>query len=224
MVHLRGALGPLEEGQGPAKVGSTLQTASQLPARWQGAPPCPSVLPVLTSPNSPLPFSRRLQPPEPGPHPASRERLPPGTQSRARCKRCGRGTIPRRGAHNHRPPGPAARTTQEWGAPGSPGRLGPNTPLGHPATRRVKPSRPPTLGHTRQPPALAQSSQGAAARPRPPSQPRRRKLPVSPPPGTPQPPAPLTAAQRPAAAAKGGGRRPGAQKRPDRRVRPRLRT
>ena len=60
-------------------MGSTLQTSSQLPAPWRGAPPCHSTLPVLISPNSPLPFSRRprWRQPEPGPHPAACERLPP---------------------------------------------------------------------------------------------------------------------------------------------------
>lgn len=59
-------------------MGSTLQTSSQLPAPRQGAPPCHSTLPVLTSPNSPLPFSLRprWRQPEPDPHPAACERLP----------------------------------------------------------------------------------------------------------------------------------------------------
>ncbi|OBS74414.1 hypothetical protein A6R68_15049, partial [Neotoma lepida] len=51
-VHTRGAVGALAERQEPAKVGSTVQNVSQLPAPWQGAPPCHCTLPVPTSPNT----------------------------------------------------------------------------------------------------------------------------------------------------------------------------
>lgn len=205
-------------------MGSTLQTLSQLSAPRQGAPPSHSTLPVLRSPNTvhfPSRGGRGGGNPSPAPTPPRANAFLPGTRCPARCKRCGRRTIPRRGAHNHRPPGPAARTAGEWGAPSCPRHSRPGTPLGHPTAPRVHllcrspPTQPPPspLGHTHPPPAPAHSAQGAAASLRPPPQPQRRKLPPRPPPQNPQPPHPLTAAQRPAA---GGGRRPGARKRPDR--------
>lgn len=198
-----------EEGQGPAEVGSTLQTSSQLPAPRQAAPPCHSTLPVLTSPNTvhfPSLGGRRGGNPRPAPAPPPANAFLPGTRCRARCKPCGRRTIPRRGAHNHRPPGPAARTAREWGAPSGPLHSGPGTPLGHPAAPRVQTSLPTPLRHTHPPPAPAHSAQGAAASPRPPPQPRRRKLPRVPLPGTPLAPHPPNRSST----AGGRGRRRGA--------------
>lgn len=140
-----------------------------------------------------------------------------GTRCRARCKPCGRSTIPRRGAHNHRPPGPAARTAREWGAPGGPRHSGPGTPLEQPAAPRVQASRPPPHSVTLTRPPPQPTPPRAQPLPRAPLlSPGAGSSPASPSPEPPQLPAPLTAAQRPAAAAREGGRRPGARKRPDR--------
>lgn len=203
-------------------MGSTLQTPSQLPAPRQGAPPCHSTLPVLTSPNSPLPFSlqpRRL-PLEPGPHPAACECLPPrdAVPSPPQTVR------PRHNTAARRTQSPPPRTGGAHGAgvgcARQPPALGAGRPSREPRGPRVQASPPPprSVPLTRPPPrAPAHSAQGAAASARPPPQPRRRKLPRVPLPGTPpvsRPP------NRSSTAGGSGGRRggggPGARKRPDR--------
>lgn len=194
-------------------MGSTLQTLSQLPAPKQGAPPCHSTLPVLTSPNSPLPFSLRprRRPLEPGPHPAASKCLPPrdAVPSPLQTVRPPHNTAARRtqsppprtgGAHGpgvgcaRQPPGLGARRPpRQTRGPRSAGFTAP-TPLGptHPP-----PPPEPTPPRAQPLPRAPLLSRGAGSSP------------ASPSPEPPQSPAPLTAAQRPAAAAGEGGRRPG---------------
>lgn len=113
-----GPLAPSGDRGLPNEVGSTLQTSTQLPAPRRGTPPCHSALPVLTSLNTVhFPSRRGGGNRSPAPAPPPENAFVPGTRSPARRKRCGRRTIPRRGAHNHRPPGPAARAARERSAP-----------------------------------------------------------------------------------------------------------
>nr|XP_051701063.1 proline-rich protein 2 isoform X2 [Oryctolagus cuniculus] len=120
------------------------------------------------------------------PPPRRPRALPPGsgTRRRARCKRCGRRTIPRRGAHNHRPPGPAARTAREWGAPGGPQR---------PAQAHLSGGPRPPPPHSPSPsPALHPGplGPGRSPLPRAPSPASALEGPLRPPPRNPSPPPP----------------------------------
>lgn len=175
-------------------MGSTLQTSSQLPASRQGAPPCHSTLPVLTSPNTvhfPSRGGRGGGNPSPAPTPPPENAFLPGTLCPARCKRCGRRTIPRRGEHNHRPSRTRCTRGPGEGCAGRPLALPPRhtsrAPRGPQSTAFTAPPYSVILIHS---PAPAHSALSAAASPRPPPQPWRRKLPRVPLPGTPSPPPP----------------------------------
>lgn len=215
-VHLSGApVRSLRAGTGPAQVGSTLQTSPQLPAPGLGTPPCRSALPVLTSLNTVHFPSRRGRggPPSPAPAPPPENASVPGTRRPARCKRCGRRTIPRRGAHNHRPRDRRRARAGREVRPAAPALRAPHT-----SRPRAAPRVPPSLPHhsgTLPAPAPRPLRPGRSRSPEPPSSALAQEAPPVPLPGTPTAPRPLTAAQRPAAAAGGGGRRPGAQKLPD---------
>lgn len=200
-------------------MGSTLQTSSQLPASRQGAPPCHSTLPVLTSPNTvhfPSRGGRGGGNPSPAPTPPPENAFLPGTLCPARCKRCGRRTIPRRGEHNHRPSRTRCTRGPGEGCAGRPLALPPRhtsrAPRGPQSTAFTA---PPLLGHTHSLPRPGPLRPERSRFPASPSSALAQEAPPRPPPRNPQPPAPLTAAQRPAAAAGGGGRRPGARKGPD---------
>lgn len=145
----------------PAKVGSTVETASQLPAPWQRSPSLPLFASRPHIPkHSPLPFSRRQRPPEPGPRPAASERLPPGDEVRSSLQTA----WPRHNTAARRTQSPPPRTGgahgREWGAPGSPRHLKLGAPLGRPASPGAQPPPLPALGHTLLPPAPAHSTQG----------------------------------------------------------------
>ncbi|XP_052578412.1 uncharacterized protein LOC128100370 [Peromyscus californicus insignis] len=180
---MRGAVGPLVERQEPAKVGSTVQTVSQLPAPWHEPLPAtvrfPSPHPQTQSTSFlPEAAATRAWPPP-------RERPPPGDAVRSPLQTA----WPRHNTAARRTQSPPPRTGgahgQEWGAPGSSGHLKLGAPLGRPAGPGAQPPPLPALGHTRPPPAPAHSTQGQQLA-------RRRKLPFVP------APAPLLSAPPPA--------------------------
>lgn len=186
-------------------MGSTLQTSSQLPAPRQGASPCHSTLPVLTSPNSPLPFPRR---PQPSPAPtAACERLPPRDAVPSPLQ-----TLwPPHNTAARRTQSPPPRTRVAHGPGVGCTRRPPARGVRHTSRAPRGPqsagfTAPTSLGRTRPPPAPAHSAQGAAASARPPPQPRRRKLPQRPPPRNP----PASRPPNRSSTAGGSGRRRGA--------------
>ena len=203
-------------------MGSTLQIPSQLPAPRQGAPPCHSTLPVLTSPNSPLPFllRPRRRPLEPGPHPAACECLPP------------RDAVPSPPQTVRPPHNTAARRTQSppprtGGAHGAgvgcarqPPALGAGRPSREPRGPRSASFTAPTpLGPTYPPPAPRPSPlrPGRSRFRAPPSSAAAQEAPPRPPPRNPPslPPPKPQLNGRPQRREKGGGG-PGARKWPDR--------
>lgn len=200
-------------------MGSTLQTASQLPAPRRGTPPCHSTLPVLTSPNTVhFPSRGGRGNPSPAPTPPPANASLPGTRCRARCTPSGRRTIPRRGAHNHSPPGLAARTPGMGCAPRPRALRARHTSRAPRGPHSAAFIAPPHSGAHSPAPRPSPLLPGRSRSPAPPSSAPAKEAPPAPPSPEPPPaPAPLTAAQRPAAAAGEGGRRPGPRKRPDRR-------
>lgn len=204
-------------------MGSTLQTPSQLPAPRQGAPPCHSTLPVLTSPNSPLPFSlqpRRL-PLEPGPHPAACECLPPrdAVPSPPQTVR------PRHNTAARRTQSPPPRTGGAHGAGVGCARQPPALGAGRPSREPRGPrsagfTAPTTLGPTYPPPRPAPQPTPPRAQPLPRAPRLSRGAGSSPASPSPEPPPVSRPPNRSSTAGGSGGRRggggPGARKLPDR--------
>ena len=160
--HLPGASGPLRGGAGACRSGLNSANLVSTPRAEAGSPSLPlyaSRPQHLQTVHFPSRCGRGGGNPSLTPTPPPENAFLTGTRCRARCKPCGRRTIPRHGAHNHRPPGPAARTAREWGAPGGPRHSGPGTPLEQPAASKSAGFTAPTpFDHTHPPPAPAHSA------------------------------------------------------------------
>lgn len=154
---LNGATGAYQSGLNCANRVSTPRAVARSPS----LPLCAS-RPHIPK-HSPLPFSLRQRPPEPGPRPAASERLPPedAVQSPLQtawprhntAARCTQSPPPRTGGAH----GP------EWGAPRSPGHLKLGAPLRRPAGPGAQPPPLPVLPYSRPPPTPAHSTQASSS-------------------------------------------------------------
>lgn len=207
VAHLRGAPGPLGGGTGPCQSGFNSANPVSTPRAAAGGPSPPLRASRPHSPtHSPLPFSPRRRQPSPAPAPPPEDASSPGRGAEPAAHRAAAAQY-RGAARAITAPQDRRRARPASGVRPQPGTRGP-AHLSGPAAPHSQ-ARSPVL-------APARSARGAAARRAPSSTPGRTS-PGAPLPGPPGPPPPNRSST---AGGSGGrrGRRPGARKRPDRRV------